>query len=180
MTVKKYDRDAAVSYARRWALARNPLFYDFDGIGGDCTNFISQCLFAGSCAMNMDGYPDWYYFNAGDRAPAWTGVEFLHTFLCENVGAGPRGREVSRDGLELGDVIQLGSGGIFYHSLIVSDIRDGVIFICAHTYDSLDRPLSSYTYDKARYIHIDEVWTDNRQCACFEPLISGRALICTP
>ena len=33
-----YDRAHAVAYARRWALSRNPLFYDFTGIGGDCTN----------------------------------------------------------------------------------------------------------------------------------------------
>ena len=42
-----YDRDAAVAYARRWALSRNPLYYDFEDIGGDCTNFASQYIFAG-------------------------------------------------------------------------------------------------------------------------------------
>lgn len=30
-----YDRQAAVAYARRWALDRNPAFYNFDKIGGE-------------------------------------------------------------------------------------------------------------------------------------------------
>ena len=42
----EYDRARAVEYARRWALARNPLFLDFTGLGGNCTNFVSQCIFA--------------------------------------------------------------------------------------------------------------------------------------
>lgn len=37
-----YDEAAAVAYARRWALLRNPAYLDFHGLGGDCTNFVSQ------------------------------------------------------------------------------------------------------------------------------------------
>ena len=39
-----YDRQAAVRYASRWAYGRNPAYADFDALGGDCTNFASQCL----------------------------------------------------------------------------------------------------------------------------------------
>ena len=39
-----YDRQKAVDYALTWALDRNPKFYDFSSLGGDCTNFISQCI----------------------------------------------------------------------------------------------------------------------------------------
>ena len=42
-----YDRRAAVAYAHQWAYGRNPDFYDYEEIGGDCTNFASQCLYAG-------------------------------------------------------------------------------------------------------------------------------------
>ena len=45
---KEYNRASAVAYARRWALSRNPLFTNFAGRGGDCTNFISQCVYAGT------------------------------------------------------------------------------------------------------------------------------------
>lgn len=33
-----YDRDKAVAYAHQWAFKRNPNYYNFDSIGGDCTN----------------------------------------------------------------------------------------------------------------------------------------------
>ena len=47
-----YDEAAAVAYARRWALLRNPAYLDFHGLGGDCTNFVSQCLYSGAGVMN--------------------------------------------------------------------------------------------------------------------------------
>ena len=40
-----YDEAAAVAYARRWALLRNPAYLDFHGLGGDCTNLCrSACM----------------------------------------------------------------------------------------------------------------------------------------
>ena len=48
----EYNRSAAVAYARKWAYARNPEYYDFSEIGGNCTNFASQCIYAGSGVMN--------------------------------------------------------------------------------------------------------------------------------
>lgn len=55
-----YNRDAVIEYARKWALSRNPSYYDFEKIGGDCINFISQCLFAGGNAMNYTVDTGWY------------------------------------------------------------------------------------------------------------------------
>ena len=43
MQIIPYNRTAAVDYARKWALKRNPAYYNFDSVGGDCTNFASQC-----------------------------------------------------------------------------------------------------------------------------------------
>ena len=39
-----YDRNAVVLYAHQWAYGRNPAFYDYEHLGGDCTNFASQCV----------------------------------------------------------------------------------------------------------------------------------------
>ena len=52
LLIKPYNRDRAVEYARRWAFERNPLFENFAGIGGDCTNFVSQSVLAGGCVMD--------------------------------------------------------------------------------------------------------------------------------
>ena len=68
-----YDREAATSYAVKWALLRNPDFYSFDNLGGDCTSFASQCLYAGCGVMNYTPISGWYYKSAGDRTAAWTG-----------------------------------------------------------------------------------------------------------
>lgn len=155
--MRGYDRTAAAAYARHWALRRNPAYYDFASLGGDCTNFVSQCLYAGSGIMNYTPVTGWYYRSAADRTASWTGVEFLYRFLTENRGAGPFGRVCSLRELRVGDVIQLGNQtGQFYHCLLVlhpgSDPR-----VAAHDVNSLDRPLSDYAYTTARYLHIEGV-----------------------
>ena len=76
-----YDRRAAVLYAHRWAYGRNPAFYDYEHLGGDCTNFASQCIYAGSGVMNFTPTFGWYYIDPDQKAPAWTGVPYLYNFL---------------------------------------------------------------------------------------------------
>ena len=144
----KYNRFKSVEYARRWALGSNPKFYHFGGIGGDCTNFISQCLLAGGGQMNF-AYPyGWYYKNSYDRSPSWTSVgEFGKFLLRTGGGTGPVGEIVKLEDLEIGDIIQLRQNYTHYnHSLIVSSKVGGEIYVCAHSNDALDRPLSSYQY----------------------------------
>lgn len=57
----EYDRTAAVEYAHNWAYLRNPAYGKFDEMGGDCTNFVSQCLYAGCGVMNEQPDTGWYY-----------------------------------------------------------------------------------------------------------------------
>ena len=153
-----YDRQKAVDYAVRWAMGRNPAYYDFERIGGDCTNFASQCLYAGSGVMNWTPVTGWYYANAGHRSASWTGVEFLYQFLINNQGVGPHASVTGRSAMEPGDLVQLSfGGGVFSHSPVVVAVQDGEILLAAHTFDALWRPLSGYTYTQARYLHIEGV-----------------------
>ena len=104
----------------------------------------------------------WYYSGLNDRAPAWTSVQFLHRFLTQNKSVGPYAREADLDTMELGDVIQLGNdNGTFCHSLLVCGFVDGDILVCAHDFNALMRPLSTYVYSQARPLHIVGVrfWT---------------------
>ena len=185
IVTKIYDRQRALEYAKEWALSRNPLFFDFTGRGGNCTNFVSQCLLAGSCVMNPAETFGWYYVNAADRSPSWTGVRELYDFLtgsgdfpakAERVG--PLGTQIGREMAEIGDIIQLAnSSGTFYHTLFISGFSDGDILVCAQSDNALDRPLSTYNYAMARFIRIDGInieVSDSQNC--FEALISGRAL----
>lgn len=150
----RYNREKAALYAQRWALARNPKYYNYDLLGGDCTNFISQSLYAGIGEMNYQGY-GWYYANANNKSASWTGVEFLYNFLIKNKGAGPRGKLISKPELEKGDLIQLSFNGILYaHTLIVTKIENQKILICSHSSDAKNRPLDTYVYKNIRYIKI--------------------------
>ncbi len=157
-SVREYNRRRAVQYAQKWAYERNPAYYDFSEIGGDCTNFISQCLYAGSGVMNYTPETGWYYRSINDRSPSWTGVEFLYDFLVTNNTRGPFAREGSAEDMRLGDVIQLGEKTRFYHSLLVTGIQNGEIYVAAHTFNAYMRPLRSYTFQKIRYLHIEGVY----------------------
>ncbi len=163
-----YNRQYAVEYARRWALSRNPLFTDFTGAGGNCTNFVSQCLLAGSSVMDFTPTFGWYYRSIEDRAPAWSGVEQLYDFLTGSgdfAGLEPQGpyavQAQNRNQVEPGDVVQLAnSEGDFYHTLIISGFTGNDILVCAQSDDALDRPLSSYNYASLRILHIMGVAID--------------------
>ena len=167
MQILEYDRRAAVEYAHRWAYGRNPDYLDFSALGGDCTSFASQCLLAGSGrVMNFTPVYGWYYRSAGDRAPAWTGVEALYRFLTTNQGAGPFGAEVTLRELEPGDLVQLWiSGPRFHHTPVVVEVKNGGaaalsdVLVAAHSYDADFRPLSSYPARRMRFIHIEGVRT---------------------
>ena len=177
LLVKPYDRERAVEYARRWALDRNPLFTDFTGQGGNCTNFASQSVLAGSCVMNYTPTFGWYFVSSTDRAPSWTGVEFFYDFMTSNEDVGPFMREVRRREVRPGDIIQLADEmGDFYHTLVVTDIRASTIFVSAHSDDALDRRLSTYNYSSLRYLHVEGVRVFYPDDTCFEPLIEGTAL----
>ena len=182
--IKAYLRRRAVAYAERWALYRNPLFYDFAGSGGDCTNFVSQCILAGCCTMNFTPTFGWYFRTSSDRAPAWTSVEYLYDFLTgapdfarENGGIGPFGREVPAPLARVGDVVQLADEtGDFYHTLLVTATGPEGLLVSAHTNDARNRPLSSYDYATARCIHIVGVRTEYPDTTCYRDLIDGVAL----
>lgn len=160
----RYDRVRAVEYANKWAYRRNPAFYDFSELGGDCTNFASQCLYAGSGVMNYTPIYGWYYINASNRTASWTGVEYLYNFLVNNKGAGPQGEDTELKRIMAGDIVQLRFTGSdsFDHTPIVVDAGDGTpetVLVAAHSVDSNCRPISSYNYSGIRPIHIYNVGT---------------------
>ena len=184
LVTKPYNRERAVEYARRWALGRNPLFIDFTGIGGNCTNFVSQAVLAGSCTMNYTPDFGWYYVSEDDRAPAWSSVEYFFDFMTgtplfleQNGGIGPFATVVEREAVMPGDVIQYANAaGDWYHTVIVTGFDGEEILVSAQSNDALDRPVSSYRNAVTkRYLHIEGVRFEVNDDLCFERLISGTA-----
>ncbi len=160
MTLRPYNRQAAVDYAHRWAYLRNPDFYNFDELGGDCTNFASQCLYAGAGVMNYTPTFGWYYNSQYSRAPAWTGVPFFYNFLTRRKESpGPVGECVEIGDALPGDFVQLRfTAGPFAHNPVIVatgslPTLDSVL-VAAHSEDADYRPLSTYPIQEARFIHI--------------------------
>ena len=158
---KEYNRMKAAQYATKWAYKRNEKYYNFDNVGGDCTSFISQCIYAGAGIMNYKKHIGWYYNSSSDRTASWSGVEFLYNFLIKNKGIGPRGIICEIENLEIGDVIQLKlMEERFSHSLLVVDKRGNDlnhIYIATHTEDALYRKVSTYNFKEIRFIHIKDI-----------------------
>lgn len=153
-----YNREKVYEYAKRWAYSRNPKYYNFDSVGGDCTSFVSQCIFAGIGQMNYNKENGWYYINGNNKSPSWTGVEFLYKFLMSNNGVGPRGKIAKIDELKIGDVIQLSfNDTTFSHSAIV--VKNGTsvnnTLVAAHTFDTFGKKVGEYSYSRYRCIHIN-------------------------
>ena len=155
-----YNRNNTVEYAKRWALSRNPKYLDFHEIGGDCTNFASQCIYAGAELMNYRNDFGWYYISPDNRSAAWSGVKYLYRFLTSNENVGPVGMDVDLSAVKLGDIIFLSNGQNLYHSLVVTGFdTDGEILVCAHTIDSYMRRLDSYMFYATYPVHIEKVNT---------------------
>ena len=179
LVVKPYNRERAVEYAKRYAFSQNPVFASFRGIGGNCTNFVSQALYAGTCVMNYTKTFGWYYVSLDDRSPSWTGVEYFYNFITSNNDVGPFGRKVGPDEVEVGDIIQLGreTDG-FYHTLLIVGFDGEDPLVAAQTDDAYERPLSTYTYDFARYIKIDGARIDAYVGEdCFQNLYDGISIV---
>ncbi len=155
-----YNRAAAVQYAHTWAYGRNPAFYDYERIGGDCTNFASQCVYAGGGVMNFTRDFGWYYIDANNKAPAWTGVQFFYNFMTRaqpSVGPVAVNSDISQ--IEPGDVVQMSFDGVQWnHTPVVVAVLQGTaapsrILVAAHSYDADNRPLDTYSYKGIRFLH---------------------------
>jgi len=73
-----YIPEKAVFYARKYALKRNKYYEDFSNKGGDCTNFIYQCL-------DYGGLP--YSYTWKPYTHPWLRVNELYYYLL-NSGKG--------------------------------------------------------------------------------------------
>jgi hypothetical protein len=131
----------------------------------------------------MNRTPDfgWYYVSEEDRAPAWSSVEYFYDFMTgapafaeQNGGIGPFAIEVPRRNALRGDVVQYADEeGDWYHTVIISAVENGEIYVCAQSNDALDRPISSYNFATARFLHIMGVRFEISDDTCFDYLISG-------
>lgn len=141
-----YRRDLVAAYADRWWNEANPSFEEFEV---NCTNYISQCIFAGNAPMNYTGRREngwWYKGRAGGRewwSYSWAVSNALTQYLSTPRDAGLRAEIVySPDKLELGDIITYDWNGDnrFQHSTVVTAFdAQGMPLVNANTVPSRHR-----------------------------------------
>ncbi|MDO4288542.1 MAG: amidase domain-containing protein [Eubacterium sp.] len=168
-----YNRDSAVAYAMAWVdeteVIRNGDWDSYDVYGGNCNNFISQCLYAGGIPMDYTGDAQWKWYDDEidfweepyGRSTSWTGVEEFFTYAQENTGYG-LAADTTLPGYagEAGDVIQYGEDGQWHHSVIVTEVikdENGRVqdyLINSNTTDRINYPASAYAYSNFRLIHV--------------------------
>ncbi|MBQ8927073.1 MAG: RICIN domain-containing protein [Oscillospiraceae bacterium] len=74
-----YNADAAVDYALAHAKTGtyNPDYHNYNPDGGDCANFVSQCLYAGGLPMTSG----WHYWGYPDVTGSWVGCPQMRSYF---------------------------------------------------------------------------------------------------
>lgn len=115
----RYNRRAAVRYAERWWNDYNP---EYNRFTDNCTNFISQCLYAGGAPMNRTGQKSKGWWTDGASwSLSWTVAHSMRWYLSGS-SKGLKGEEKeTASELEPGDVIcyDFTGDGRWQHTTIV-------------------------------------------------------------
>ncbi len=142
---KPYNRSKVQEYANLWWDQHNPEYQAFDV---DCTNYVSQCLYAGGAPMNYTGdrASGWWYKHNGGSNDLWSfswSVSNSLRWQLETAKSGLRADIVSEASeLQAGDVIiyDWDGDGRFQHSTIVTAFdAHGMPLVNAHTVNSRQR-----------------------------------------
>jgi len=145
-SVIPYRRDLAAAYADRWWNEPNPAYENFEV---NCTNYVSQTLFAGHAPMNYTGRRDsgwWYKGRSGGQELwcfSWSVSNALEAYLAAPRTEGLRATPVEHPWeLQLGDVITYDwdGDGRYQHSTVVTAFdRQGMPLVNANTVSSRHR-----------------------------------------
>ncbi len=140
-----YDRHKVQQYADAWWDKSNPQYLAFEV---DCSNYVSQCLFAGGAPMNYTGKraTGWWYkgrINHQEQwSYSWAVAHSLQSYLSYSI-SGLRANVVDHaHQLTIGDVIVYDWDGDskYQHSVIVSALDpQGQPLVNAHTTNSKHR-----------------------------------------
>lgn len=158
-----YSYSDAVDYAKEYFYPYDSAYPDWSSYGGDCANFISQCLYAGG--KSMKGTPatstaaqNWSnWFSTGSScdtknvSSTWRGANAFKDYWQRNASGYSTFSSVGADSYSYGftgDAISLlNSNGSAYHTLMIVgyDSANRDFIVAAHTYDTATAHLSDYS-----------------------------------
>jgi len=125
-----YNPDNAIKYARTYCKNYNSKYYNYAKDGGDCANFVSQCLKAGG--LNLDDCAGWVdYYGCLPR------VSDLQSCLKAK---GWHSSNTMPRGFRGGYPIFLQDGS---HAMIATGVSGSTVIFCGHTNDRCDYTISS-------------------------------------
>ncbi|MCM1115130.1 MAG: amidase domain-containing protein [Clostridium sp.] len=179
-TKHSYNRDKAESYALTYALSPNSKYMNIESNGGNCTNFTSQCIYAGGIKHDKTGNYQWYYDSSTSRAPAWSDADLFRKYYKNNVGSssvkGLKASKCTFASTRKGDLVQKVVNGKAVHTMIIdAPICDSWgfddtwknkydVYICQNSTGKSSRqkhvPLSSKNIPASNleYVHIDSCY----------------------
>lgn len=161
-----YNPTNAVAYAAKWWNSYNPSYPNFGSTSEDCSNFVSQCLYAGGIPMDSQ----WYSLSTTSYSLAWIRVVNLHTYLTSTGKASSSEFNLydSNSGInylpyaaKAGSLMQLkrlGSSN-YSHTVIINRIYNGDIKYAGHSsarYDASTQEniINDWHYAYLRYINM--------------------------
>lgn len=135
-----YDRQQAVLYAEKWWNSYNPAFPHFSV---DCTNYISQCLYAGGAPMRGEPVREkGWWCKPNNWSFSWSVAHSFYWYLKTST-IGLQATEVeSEKELYVGDVICYdfeGNNRWDHTTIVVRKDASGVPLVNAHTDNSRHR-----------------------------------------
>lgn len=158
-----YSSSDAVSYAEQYYDTYNTAYPDWTSYGGDCANFISQCLYAGGKSMKgtpgtstaAQNWSNWFSqgssCNTSYVSSTWRGANAFKSYWQSNASGYSTFTSVGSSSYSYGykgDAVSLlNSNGSAYHTLIIVgyDVANKDFIVAAHTGNTKTAHLSNYS-----------------------------------
>ncbi|MCH5339387.1 MAG: amidase domain-containing protein [Acetatifactor sp.] len=157
-----YNASDAVAYAQKYFYPYNSEYPDWRPYGGDCANFVSQCLYAGG--KSMKGTPgssssaqDWSnWFSSGNScntsnvSSTWRGANAFKSYWQVNSSSYATFSYVGEESYDYGFTVDavslLNENGSAYHTLIIVgyDPVNHDFIMGAHSDSTITKKLSEY------------------------------------
>lgn len=157
--VNKYNRQKAVEYADKYYAKYNSKYKDYNGIGGDCTNYVSQCLGdkeeGGGLAFDRTWFCTYPKYSKAEGSRAFVNADAFKAYLVYS----GRGRVIKRgtfseltkptdnnpigivEKIQIGDLICFEKKGQIDHfSIVTAKDSKGYPMINSHTTDRYHVP----------------------------------------
>ncbi len=156
---KKYNRHKAVEYADKYYAKYNSKYKDYNGIGGDCTNYVSQCIGdkeeGGGLAFDRTWFCTYPKYSKAEGSRAFVNADAFKAYLVYS----GRGRVIRRgtfkeltkptenhpigiiEKIQIGDLLCYEKKGQIDHfSIVTAKDSKGYPMINSHTVDRCHVP----------------------------------------